>query len=178
MECGCEVKHDDCACIVDTSLLDPYLAQCEGPGMKGKLISILQEAQDIYGYLPNEIVRYIAIRLNVKPAKVMSVVSFYTQFRTKPIGKNLILLCQGTACHVNGSPIIEESIKETLGVEEGDISADGLFTYTNVACIGCCSLAPVIMVEGKAYGNLNKAKAAQVLIDIRQAELNRQEDDE
>jgi len=146
--------------------------------MKGKLISILQEAQDIYGYLPNEIVRYIAIRLNVKPAKVMSVVSFYTQFRTKPIGKNLILLCQGTACHVNGSPIIEESIKETLGVEEGDISADGLFTYTNVACIGCCSLAPVIMVEGKAYGNLNKAKAAQVLIDIRQAELNRQEDDE
>jgi NADH-quinone oxidoreductase subunit E len=88
----------------------------------------------------------------------------------KPVGKNLILLCQGTACHVNGSPVIEKAIKDTLGVEEWDISQNGLFTYTNVACIGCCSLAPVIMVGDKTFGRLSKDKVVKVLRDIEQEE--------
>ena len=178
MECVCEQKHDVCCQEVDTSLLDSYLADVEGPLNKGKLIPILQAAQDIYGYLPDGIIQYIAERLRVKPAKIMSVVSFYTQFRTKPVGKNLILLCQGTACHVSGSPVIEQAIKDTLGVGEGEISENGLFTYNNVACIGCCSLAPVMMVGQKSYGGLTKSSVAQVLRGIEQSELAEQEEDE
>ena len=169
MECNC--TGPSCS-TVDTSLLEPYLEQYEGSGAKGNLIAILQTAQDIYGYLPTELLVYIALRLNIKPAKIMSVVTFYAQFRTTPVGKNLILLCQGTACHVNGSGAIEEAIKSTLGVEEGDISKDGLFTYTNVACIGCCSLAPVMMIGEKTYGRLTKDSTVKILKDIEQEEAS------
>ena len=169
MECNC--TGPSCS-TVDTALLDPYLEQYEGSSAKGNLIAILQKAQDIYGYLPTELLVYIALRLGIKPAKIMSVVTFYTQFRTKPVGKHLILLCQGTACHVNGSSVIEETIKSTLEVEEGDISSDGLFTYTNVACIGCCSLAPVMMIGDKTYGRLTKDKAIKILKDIEREEVS------
>jgi len=169
MECNCAEKQP-CPAI-DTALLEPFLAQYGvGPEAKGYLIPILQKAQDIYGYLPGEILMHIARRLGIKPAKVMSVVTFYTKFRTKPVGKHLILLCQGTACHVNGSVQIEEAIKEALGVEEGEISPNGLFTYSNVACLGCCSLAPVMMIGEKTYGGLTKAKTAKILKDIEQEE--------
>ncbi len=149
-------------------MIEPVLAQYAGSGARENLIAILQKAQDIYGYLPTELLMYIAQRMGIQPAKIMSVVTFYAQFRTKPVGKNLILLCQGTACHVNGSAAIEDAIKETLGVEEGDISGDGLFSYTNVACIGCCSLAPVMMIGDKTYGRLTKAKTAKILRDIKE----------
>jgi len=147
------------------------LEQYGGSSAKGNLIAILQKTQDIYGYLPAEALGHISVRMGIKPSKIMGVVSFFTQFRTKPIGKNLILLCQGTACHVNGSPVIEQSIKDSLGVEEGDISADGLFTYTNVACIGCCSLAPVMMIGNKAYGKLTKDRTAGILREIAEQEV-------
>ena len=165
MECRCTGEKLTCR-TVDTELIEPFLTQYGGLGAKGNLIAILQKAQDIYGYLPVELLVYIARRIGVKPAKIMSVVTFYAQFRTKPIGKHLILLCQGTACHVNGSAAIEEAIKETLKVGEGDISENGLFTYTNVACIGCCSLAPVMMIGDKTYGRLTKDKTAKILEDI------------
>ena len=168
MECCC-AGSASCSTI-DTALLEPYLVQYGGPLARGNLIAVLQKAQDIYGYLPAEILVYIARRLGVKPAKVMSVVSFYTKFRTKPVGKHLILLCQGTACHVNGSALIEEAIKDTLGVEEGEISKNGLFTYTNVACLGCCSLAPVMMIGDRTYGGLTKTKTTKILKNIEQEE--------
>ena len=170
MECSCAGKQSTSCFTIDTALLGPCLEKYESSAAKGNLIAILQETQDIYGYLPTEALMYIARRFDIKPAKIMSVVTFYTQFRTKPVGKNLILLCQGTACHVNGSSAIEDTIKETLNIEEGDISQDGLFTYTNVACIGCCSLAPVIMIGEKTYGILTKEKTAKILKDIKQEE--------
>ena len=136
------------------------------------LITVLQKTQNLYGYLPRAAVLRIAEALRIKPAKVMGVVTFYTQFRTKPVGKHLILLCQGTACHVNGSSDIENAIRDYLRVEEGEITEDGLFTYNNVACLGCCSLSPVMMIGNKAYGNLTKAGAAQVLKEIAQKGLN------
>jgi len=152
----------------DYHLLEPCLAQyAETPG---SLITILQQAQALYGYLPVDLIAYIARRTNIKPAKVMGVVSFYTQFRTKPVGKHLILLCQGTACHVNGSAGIEEAIRDYLQVDEGEISADGLFTYNNVACLGCCSLAPAMMIGERTYGNLTKEAAVKVLQDIAREE--------
>jgi NADH-quinone oxidoreductase subunit E len=172
MECNCPGNIANSCNDINTALLDPHLPSGGDAGAKGNLIPALQKAQDIYGYLPVEILYYISQRMNIKLSKIMSVVTFYTQFRTKPIGKHLILLCQGTACHVNGSVKIEEAIKDTLKVQEGEISADGLFTYTNVACIGCCSLAPVMMIGDKAYGGLTKQKIIQIFKDIKQEETS------
>jgi len=153
---------------IDPALLEDVLVKYDG--VEGSLIPVLQKAQDIYGYLPIDLLAYIAYRTGVKPSKVMGVVTFYTQFRTKPIGKNLILLCQGTACHVNGSADIEDAIREYLGVEEGEITENGLFTYNNVACLGCCSLAPVVMIGDKFYGNLTKESVVKTLKEIEQNE--------
>jgi NADH-quinone oxidoreductase subunit E len=169
MECNCASKtpvFSDPA--IDPVLLEPVLEKYAG--VEGSLITILQKAQELYGYLPYDLMAYIAVRTGVKPAKVLGVVSFYTQFRTKPVGKYLILLCQGTACHVNGSAAIEDAVKENLGVEEGEITPDGLFTYNNVACLGCCSLSPVMMINGETHGTLTKEKVAKVLKGIREKE--------
>ncbi|MCL2254564.1 MAG: NAD(P)H-dependent oxidoreductase subunit E [Lachnospiraceae bacterium] len=135
----------------------------------GKLIPILQKAQEIYGWLPPDILKYISDKTGEKLAKVVGVVTFYTQFRSKPVGKNLILLCQGTACHVNGSADIETAIRNELSVNEGEITADGLFTYNNVACLGCCSLSPVMMIGDKTYGKLTRDSAIKILNEIRGA---------
>ena len=163
MRCDCDInkilKTD-----IDISLIEPYFIKYSG--IEGSLITVLQKAQDIYGYLPVELLLYISRRLDIKFAKVMGVVTFYTQFRTKPVGKHLILLCQGTACHVNGSAEIEESVKDFLKVDEGEITVNGLFTYNNVACLGCCSLSPVMMIGEKTYGNLTKEKTIKILKEI------------
>ena len=153
---------------IDAVLLEPVFEKYANT--TGSLIPILQQAQDLYGYLPVDLLAYIAHRAKIKPAKVLGVASFYTQFRTSPVGKNLILLCQGTACHVNGSAAIEQAIREELGVDEGRITPDGLFTYNNVACLGCCSLAPVIMIGGEFYGNLTPDKTKKALQGIREKE--------
>ena len=168
MKCGCAKnnKREISDPAIDIALLEPCLEKYAA--VEGSLITILQTAQDLYGYLPVDLLAYIARRTGVKPAKVMGVVTFYAQFRTKPVGKNLILLCQGTACHVNGSSDIESAVGEHLGVGEGEISADGLFTYNNVACLGCCSLSPVMMIGDKTYGNLTKESAVKILKQIKE----------
>ncbi len=137
----------------------------------GSIITILQKAQDIYGYLSNEVIEYIAEKTGIKAAKIYGVATFYTQFRLKPIGKNLIMLCQGTACHVNGSKMLEEAICEHLNIQDGETTEDGIFTLNNVACLGCCSLAPVMMVKNsdsdETYGNLTKDNVKEVLDEIK-----------
>ena len=105
-----------------------------------------------------------------KYAKVLA--TFYAQFRLQPVGKYLIMLCQGTACHVNGSEMIEEAVCEHLGIKDGETTDDGVFTLNNVACLGCCSLAPVMMVQSaegnETYGNLTKDKVVKILDEIRE----------
>lgn len=166
MSCQCQETvwsfHDP---SIDPALLEPALKQYAAT--PGSLITILQKAQGLYGYLPVDLMAYIAHRTGVKPAKVLGVVSFYTQFRTKPVGKNLILLCKGTACHVNGAGAIEKALREELGVEEGEITPDGLFTYNNVACLGCCSLSPVMVIGEETFGTLTPDKARKVLKNFR-----------
>jgi NADH:ubiquinone oxidoreductase subunit E len=102
------------------------------------------------------------------------VATFYTQFRLSPIGKNLIMLCKGTACHVNGADMIEEAITEELSIGDGETTEDGIFTLNNVACLGCCSLAPVMMIRNKdgdeTYGNLTKDSVKSILREIRKRE--------
>lgn len=155
---------------IDPGLLEPVLEKYAS--VPGSIITVLQKAQELYGYLPMDLIAYIALRMGQKPAKVLGVVTFYTQFRTKPVGKNLILLCQGTACHVNGAAAIEEAVREELGVDEGEITPDGLFTYNNVACLGCCSLSPVMMIGSETYGMLTPDKARKIIADIRGREAN------
>ena len=134
---------------------------------KGSLITILQGVQEIYNYVPMEAIEYIAEQTGIKPAKIYGVLTFYTQFRMNPVGKNLIMLCQGTACHVNGSEGIEEAIHEELGINDGETSEDGLFTLINVACLGCCSLSPVMMINGETYGKLTPQSTKKIIAEMR-----------
>ena len=133
---------------------------------------VMQKAQDIYGYLSMDAINYISEMTGIKPAKIYGVATFYAQFRLKPVGKNLIMLCQGTACHVNGSEAIEEAISEHLSIKDGETTEDGIFTLNNVACLGCCSLAPVMMVKNadgdETYGNLTKDSVKKILDEIRE----------
>lgn len=133
----------------------------------GSLITILQKAQDIYGYLPTDVMYHIAEKTGNTPAKVIGVATFYTQFRFQPVGKYLILLCQGTACHVNGSERIADTIREELGICDGQTTADGLFSLKHVACLGCCSLSPVMMINDETYGSLTPAKVREILAELK-----------
>ncbi len=142
----------------------------EYAGQPGSLISVLQQAQVAYGYLSGAVMREIAKGLALPPAKVYGVATFYTQFRHAPIGKHLIMLCQGTACYVNGSKEIEEAITEELGIADGETTSDGLFTLENVACLGCCSLSPAMMIGERVYGNLTPAATRKILKEIRAGE--------
>lgn len=152
----------------DLSLIENVLAEYKD--QRGSLITILQKAQDIYGYLPTDVIYHIAEATSNTPAKVMGVATFYTQFRLQPVGKYLIMLCQGTACHVNGSEAIEAAITEELGIGDGETTEDGLFTLKCVACLGCCSLSPVMMVGDETYGSLTPEKAIGILRDLRAKE--------
>ncbi len=134
---------------------------------RGSLITILQKAQSIYGYLPKPVMEYISEVTGVKSSKVYGVATFYTQFRLEPVGENLIMLCQGTACHVNGSAGIERAIVEELEIEDGETTPDNLFTFNNVACLGCCSLAPVMMIGSETYANLTPEKTKEILKALR-----------
>jgi NADH-quinone oxidoreductase subunit E len=158
--CNCNCAKSDLSLLKD--VLDEYAS------VKGSLITILQKAQDIYGYLPTDVIYHIAESVGTTPAEVMGVATFYTQFRLQPVGKYLIMLCQGTACHVNGSEKIETAICEHLGIKDGETTADGLFTLKDVACLGCCSLSPVMMINGETYGSLTPEKAISVLQKLRE----------
>ena len=160
---------ENCCSNSDLTLLDGVLE--EFASVRGSLITILQKAQEIYGYLPVDVIYYLAEKTGNTPAKVMGVATFYTQFRLTPVGKNLIMLCKGTACHVNGADMIEEAINEHLGIKDGETTEDGIFTLNNVACLGCCSLAPVMMVKNaegdETYGNLTKDSVKKILDEIK-----------
>ena len=152
----------------DFSLLKDVLD--EYAQVPGSLITILQKAPDIYGYLPKDVMYHIAEKVGISPAEVVGVATFYAQFRLNPIGKYNIMSCQGTACHVNGSERVSAAISKYLGIEHGQTTEDGLFTLEHVACLGCCSLAPVIMINGEAHGNLTPEKAINILKDIQAKE--------
>lgn len=165
MACSCSKTNSE---HMDFTALDKILAKYKG--IQGSLISILQDAQEEYGYIPPEMIKYISAETGYKEAKIFGVATFYAQFRMEPVGKYLIMLCQGTACHVNGSIEIEAAINEELGITNGQTTADGLFTLENVACLGCCSLSPVMMINDQTYGSLTPEKAKKIIRDIKAGE--------
>lgn len=159
-----------CSCSKsDLTLVDKVLE--EYAGTPGSLIAILQKAQAIYGYLPADVIYRIAEKTGDSPAKVMGVATFYTQFRLEPVGKYMLMLCQGTACHVNGSERIAAAIQEELGIGDGGTTEDGLFSVKHVACLGCCSLSPVMMINEDTYGSLTPDKALSIIREIRAKEV-------
>ncbi|MBD3277256.1 MAG: NADH-quinone oxidoreductase subunit NuoE [Candidatus Aegiribacteria sp.] len=136
-------------------------------GEPGELIPLLQSAQDHFGYIPRRAIEYIAGVTGIPESDIYGVITFYSQFRLRPMGRYVIRVCAGTACHVSGARLIRETIEDELGVEEGDTTEDGLFTLNTVACIGCCSLAPVIMVNDDTHGRLTPASVRKILRDYR-----------
>lgn len=137
---------------------------------KSSLIPLLQETQERLGYVPRDVIEEIADFLDVPVSKVYGVATFYAQFRFEPLGDHVVKACHGTACHVSGAENITETIEEELGIETGETTEDGKFTLQRVACLGCCSLAPVIMVDGKTHGNLTRDKTKEVIERYRNGE--------
>ncbi len=132
-------------------------------GAPGELIPLLQSAQDHFGYIPRRAISYISGVTGIPESEIYGVITFYSQFRLQPMGKYVIRACAGTACHVSGAKTIIETIEDELGIEVGDTSEDGLFTFQTVACIGCCSLAPVIMINDDTHGRLTPASLRKLL---------------
>lgn len=134
-----------------------------GPGI---LIPVLQKTQDALGYLSSETLKQISSALDIPLSDIYGVVTFYSQFRLKPCGKNMIKVCHGTACHVGGSEGISEALEDELKISHGDTTPDGKFTLERVACLGCCSLAPCIMINNETYGRLTPDKARKIIRSI------------
>ena len=150
---------------VDLAAVDAVLLRHKDPA--DSLIALLQDLQDAYGYLPEPALLRVSSLTGIAPAALSGVATFYAQFRLTPPGKYQAMVCMGTACHVNGGGAIAEAVEEALGVREGVTTADGLFSWEKVACLGCCSLSPVMMVNGRAYGKLTKESVRQILETIR-----------
>ncbi len=133
----------------------------------GALIPLLQEVQLLEGYLKKETMKYIADQMSISAAEIFGVATFYSMFRLKPQGKHVVRVCKGTACHVSGANVILNAIKEHLKLEgEEDTTEDTMFTVMEVACLGCCSLAPVIMIGDQTYGKLTPEAIPGVLNKI------------
>jgi NADH-quinone oxidoreductase subunit E len=132
-------------------------------GEPGMLIPLLQAAQDSYGYVPPLAIEQIAEATRIPASEVFGVITFYKQFRLRPLGEHIIRVCKGTACHVLGAEMIAQTVGDELGIIRDETSEDGLFTFMEVACIGCCSLAPVVMIDDQAFGRLTPQKLRGVL---------------
>ena len=139
-------------------------------GAPGELIPLLQSAQDHFGYIPRRAIQHIAGVTGIPESTVFGVITFYNQFRLQPMGRNVIRTCVGTACHVSNSRMLIDAIQDELGIEVGGTTKDGLFTLFTVACLGCCSLAPVMMVNDETHGRLTTAAVRRILRGIRRAE--------
>ncbi|MBN2467501.1 MAG: NADH-quinone oxidoreductase subunit NuoE [Deltaproteobacteria bacterium] len=139
-------------------------------GRKGALITILQQVQAEKGFLEEQALERVAKRVGISTARIYGVVTFYAQFRLTPIGKNLVRVCHGTACHVQNADGITEAVSQELHIENGETTPDRLFTLESVACLGCCSLAPVIMVGEKVYGKLSTDRVRKVIKEYKKKE--------
>ena len=135
--------------------------------IQGALMPVLQKAQDIYGYLPIEVQTIIAEELGLSLEQVYQVVTFYSQFALNPTGKYRIAVCLGTACYVKGSQNILDELEKQLGIKAGGSTPDGLFTLEATRCLGCCGLAPVMMVNDEVYGRLTVKDVKDILAKYR-----------
>ena len=156
-----------CECpteALDFKPLDEILGELSGKS--GTLIPILQRAQEIYGYLPREVLNYIAERGNIPLSQIYGVATFYSQFYLHRRGKHIIRQCDGTACHVRGAGKIVESVEKELGIKAGETSEDYKYTFEVVYCLGSCGLSPVAVVNEQVHGNLGPERMLQVIKNL------------
>lgn len=135
-------------------------------GTPEKAIPLLQAVQKEFRYIPKAAIEQIAAQTEMTETKLYGVATFYSQFRLEPVGENIIKVCHGTACHVAGAKGITEALEARLGIKDGETSADGKYTLESVACLGCCSLAPVVAVNDNIYGGLDRKSAAKLIDDL------------
>ncbi|MBQ7447564.1 MAG: NADH-quinone oxidoreductase subunit NuoE [Eubacterium sp.] len=131
--------------------------------MEGCLMPIMQKAQDIYGYLPEEVQKIIADELDIPMEKIYGIATFYSQFNLAPKGENQIQVCLGTACYVKGSGNILRRVQEKLGINTGECTPDGKFSLDACRCVGACGLAPVMMINEAVYGRLTVDDVDRIL---------------
>jgi len=154
---------------IDLSRLDPLISKYKGK--KGNLIPLLQGTQNMFGYLPRVAFEKIATETGIELSDMYGVATFYAQFRLKPVGKIIIKVCHGTACHVQNANTISDALEESLKIKDGETTEDGLFTLESVACLGCCSLAPVMMVGENTFGKLTGTEAVRIIKNVRMEEI-------
>lgn len=154
----------------DLNLLNSLISKYKDK--KGNLIPLLQGTQEIFGYIPTEAFVKLSEETGLNLSDMYGVATFYAQFRLNPVGKHIVKVCHGTACHVQNANAITIAIQEALKVEDGETTEDGLFTLESVACLGCCSLAPVMMIAGETHGKLTGNQAVKIIKNIRIKESN------
>jgi NADH-quinone oxidoreductase subunit E len=154
---------------IDLSRLDLLISKYKNK--KGNLIPLLQGTQNIFGYLPRVAFEKIAAETGLELSDMYGVATFYAQFRLKPVGKIIIKVCHGTACHVQNANTISDALEDSLKIKDGETTGDGLFTLESVACLGCCSLAPVMMVGENTFGKLTGTEAVRIIKNIRMDEI-------
>lgn len=150
--------------------LDSFINSLETK--KGALIQVLHHAQGIFGFLPKEVQLYIANALNIAPSKVYGVVSFYSYFTTEPRGEYKISVCLGTVCFVKGADKILAEFEKELGIKSGETTKDLKFSLEGLRCVGACGLAPVVVVNGKVYGQVKCEDVSGILDNYREVETN------
>lgn len=131
--------------------------------VEGGIISALHEVQDEYGYIPENVQKYLSKELNVSLSEIYGIITFYSRFSLLPKGKYNVQVCMGTACYVKGSEAVLKEFKEKLGIEEGKLTEDGKFSLEVVRCIGACGLAPAIVVNSEVYGKVTPQKVDEIL---------------
>ena len=165
-----EINSTTTDSTIEIEKLDPVIEKFRN--MKGNLIPILQATQNTFGFIPKDAFEYIAEKTGLLLTDMYGVATFYAQFRLKPVGKHIIKVCHGTACHVQNAGIITESIMEALKISDGETTPDNLFTLESIACLGCCSLAPVMMIDKEVYGKLTGKLSVNIVKEIQLKEKN------
>lgn len=165
-----EVSTGEMHQAVDLSLVAPVIKKYKGK--KGNIIPLLQGTQNLFGYIPREAFIMISEEAGIPLNELYGVATFYAQFRLKPVGKHIVKVCHGTACHVQNATAVSVALEEALGVNDGETTPDGLFTLESVACLGCCSLAPVMMIGNDTFGKLTGKSAVNIIKEIKMKEKN------
>lgn len=154
MSCACDIKER----------VDEMIARV-GTGSE-MAIPLLQAVQDAFRYIPMEAIERIAEKTEMTETRLYGVATFYSQFRLEPVGEKIIKVCHGTACHVAGAEGVTDALEKRLGIKDGETTADGKYTLESVACLGCCSLAPVVAVDDEISANVERSDAAKLIDDL------------
>ena len=150
--------HAELDAYIDSFHIDP-----DNPRRKDILIQVLHKAQDIFGFLPEEVQLHVADRFSISHAEVSGVISFYNYFTTTPKGKVRVNVCLGTACYVNGADKVLQEFERVLGIQSGQMTEDGRFSIESLRCVGACGLAPVITINDKVYGKVQVEQIKDIL---------------